>query len=326
MAEYSSLKEFLTDIANAIRTKKGTTDKILPKNFAEEINGIEFGSGGGSLSSGVYFKPQSKLPYNFSNSRLFTFNGELYLWCVTKNYYAKIYKYENSEFIEVCDVPISTTSTTTTTTELKKDWGVTTNFIHDIIEYKGKVYFRYASDVCTWDGTTFTIGLTTPKNSSKYSMAIYNNELYYFVFSTFGSRTTEIYKFNDTTNTFDLVNTVTYDSSKMGRIFENENDVYMILNDYTIHKFNGTSFDLVTSNLPSIDYNYLIPKGNILYLMYSHKNGCRFYKYNFDTNEYTQIEYLPFSGLNNVIKFNDEIHITSGVTVYDLHFVFYEVE
>lgn len=34
------LKEFITGIADAIRLKKGTTDKISPKNFADEISGI----------------------------------------------------------------------------------------------------------------------------------------------------------------------------------------------------------------------------------------------------------------------------------------------
>ena len=34
------LKEFITGIADAIRLKKGTTNKISPKNFADEISGI----------------------------------------------------------------------------------------------------------------------------------------------------------------------------------------------------------------------------------------------------------------------------------------------
>ena len=44
MAKNNNLKDFLTDVADAIREKKGTTDKINPQNFSDEIKNI---SGGG---------------------------------------------------------------------------------------------------------------------------------------------------------------------------------------------------------------------------------------------------------------------------------------
>lgn len=47
------LTDFLTGIANAIRNKKGTTDKINAQNFASEIEGIE--TGGGSVKAGVTY-------------------------------------------------------------------------------------------------------------------------------------------------------------------------------------------------------------------------------------------------------------------------------
>lgn len=43
MAKTNNLTEFLTDIADTIRAKKGTTDKINPQNFSVEISGIETG-------------------------------------------------------------------------------------------------------------------------------------------------------------------------------------------------------------------------------------------------------------------------------------------
>lgn len=40
MAKTNNLTDFLTDVANAIRTKKGTTGTINPQNFSSEIASI----------------------------------------------------------------------------------------------------------------------------------------------------------------------------------------------------------------------------------------------------------------------------------------------
>lgn len=47
MAKNNNLTDFLTDVANAIREKKGTTDLINPQDFSSEIASIETGGGGG---------------------------------------------------------------------------------------------------------------------------------------------------------------------------------------------------------------------------------------------------------------------------------------
>lgn len=47
MSKQDNLTDFLTDVADAIREKKGTTEKINPQNFSEEIRGIESGGGDG---------------------------------------------------------------------------------------------------------------------------------------------------------------------------------------------------------------------------------------------------------------------------------------
>jgi hypothetical protein len=44
MSKENNLTDFLTDVADAIREKKGTSEKINPQNFSEEIRGIEAGS------------------------------------------------------------------------------------------------------------------------------------------------------------------------------------------------------------------------------------------------------------------------------------------
>lgn len=44
MAKNDNLQDFLTDVANAIRNKKGSTDLINPQNFSSEIESIESNS------------------------------------------------------------------------------------------------------------------------------------------------------------------------------------------------------------------------------------------------------------------------------------------
>lgn len=46
MSKQDNLHDFLVDIADAVREKKGTTEKINPQNFSDEIRSIEGGGGG----------------------------------------------------------------------------------------------------------------------------------------------------------------------------------------------------------------------------------------------------------------------------------------
>ena len=51
MAKNDNIQDLLHDVADAIREKKGTTDKINPQDFSDEIRGIESG-GGTSVAEG----------------------------------------------------------------------------------------------------------------------------------------------------------------------------------------------------------------------------------------------------------------------------------
>ena len=51
MAKTDNLQDFLTDVANAIRTKTGTTQPINAQNFSTEILNIPTGGGGNTLKN-----------------------------------------------------------------------------------------------------------------------------------------------------------------------------------------------------------------------------------------------------------------------------------
>lgn len=51
MATNNNLQDFLTDVANAIRTKTGTTNPINAQNFSTEILNIQTGGGGNTLKN-----------------------------------------------------------------------------------------------------------------------------------------------------------------------------------------------------------------------------------------------------------------------------------
>ena len=55
MSKTDNLSDFLTDVADAIRAKKGTTDLINPQEFSSEIASIEGGGGKIKLPDGTKF-------------------------------------------------------------------------------------------------------------------------------------------------------------------------------------------------------------------------------------------------------------------------------
>lgn len=70
MARTDTLGNFLTDIAIAIRNKKGTTDTIVASNFDTEIESIETGGGTAeSIFTGHYDTEGLRLYFNCILSR-----------------------------------------------------------------------------------------------------------------------------------------------------------------------------------------------------------------------------------------------------------------
>lgn len=82
MAKNNNLTDFLVDVANAIRAKKGTTAKINPQDFSSEIASIE--SGGGSAA------PSLAMP---NDVNFIDYDGTI------------LYSYTRGEFLALSDMP-----------------------------------------------------------------------------------------------------------------------------------------------------------------------------------------------------------------------------
>lgn len=66
MSKQDNLTDFLTDVADAIREKKGTTEKINPQNFSDEIRGIESGGYDNGWNTNVELKDST----HYGNSNI----------------------------------------------------------------------------------------------------------------------------------------------------------------------------------------------------------------------------------------------------------------
>lgn len=77
MAKTDNLTDFLTDIANAIREKKGTTGAINPQDFSSEIASIESGGGGGSVVTSASVSDVNFLDYD--GTILYSYTKEQFL-------------------------------------------------------------------------------------------------------------------------------------------------------------------------------------------------------------------------------------------------------
>ena len=77
MAKNNNLTDFLTDVADAIREKKGTTEPINPQDFSSEIASIE--SGGGSISTAskndvTFYDYEGTILYSYTKEEFLSLN------------------------------------------------------------------------------------------------------------------------------------------------------------------------------------------------------------------------------------------------------------
>ena len=81
MAKNDNLKDFLTDVADAIREKKGTTDLINPQDFSSEIASIQSGSKYDAvMMDGMTIRdyPNYTIPYTIDTSKMSSMRNLFY--------------------------------------------------------------------------------------------------------------------------------------------------------------------------------------------------------------------------------------------------------
>lgn len=92
MATADKLKKYVTDIANAIRAKEGSTEKINPQDFVQRINALSIGGGGEEY--GVYLKileVDAKIDggkdstLNVDSPEVVEFFSDAFEWCKVVN-------------------------------------------------------------------------------------------------------------------------------------------------------------------------------------------------------------------------------------------------
>ena len=86
MAKTDNLTDYLIDLAEGIRAKKGTTEPINPQDFRKEIESIEGGGSGGGSADVVYIKVNPNSDAHINTALIFgdeakllnTYNGEVF--------------------------------------------------------------------------------------------------------------------------------------------------------------------------------------------------------------------------------------------------------
>ena len=80
MAKSNNLTDLLTDVANAIRAKKGTTAKINPQDFSSEIASISTGGGGGGGGGTVSAASKNDVNfYDYDGTLLHSYTKDAFL-------------------------------------------------------------------------------------------------------------------------------------------------------------------------------------------------------------------------------------------------------
>lgn len=276
------------------------------------------GSGsGGSLPSGVYFKGACALPESNINNRLFSLNGDTYLWTRigSTNGKAKIYKYENDEFVVYQDVP----------SDFASVWAGTAK-PDEIIEFHGKAFFRYCSRIGIWDGVNFTnLGDVVAYHYESEAFIIMDDTLFSVASNT--SKGLEVFMYDESSNTFIEVGTVSIPRSSFVAYHVNGKPYLLFYKSSTVsdlYEYTTEGMTLLASIPVRFPY-YYAAIGNSVYMISNQANikTMEIIKYDFDTGELTNVGKPPyltyqFDCLNDVIHWTDS-------TEYQAHCIMHEV-
>lgn len=309
LIEESTLK----DIGNAIRSKTGKTDLILPSNMATEISGITGGGDGGTTSE-IYWTDDISFPSCEEMTMCpFAFEGKwyviLYIYnSTTKSYDPKIYLRNNDTYEYVCDY----------CGEAKY-----LSYQFGIVEYHGKVHFIGGDNTYhyTWDGKDGWETLSRLPYSAIADLIVFNDELY---ISCDSSR--KIARYVESNDSWEIVG----EKSSYGgliRIFEYNSKLFTCDNTlkyvYEITSDGIVETDEISFTGFKINNNItvILNCGGKLFALSPTYNGCAMYQ----NGEWTVLQNTPtfYTGNRTFFVFNNKLYFLRMRGTADRSRVFY---
>ena len=337
MARIDNLGNFLTDVANAIRAKGGTTASIKASSFDTAINALE--SGLPEIGVPVFpFNPVEakiidssgtttqlyKILANAANSLQASVSG------VVGNY---IYLFTNPTIVYRYSISNDTYSSRAAAPESCAKYGCAV--VGTDIYYCSKAYI-YKYDTTA---NTHTQLCATPFTATDTTLKSDGTTVYMFGGGTSNTYRKKTYKFDPATATFTELATIPY-AFYYGRVEYNSTTGYFYLiggggGNTSLYRYSKSANTYAA--IATIPYAFTqgmsAVMGGILYLIgtYDSDNYNVVYQYNRSTNSYTQLTSLPTDsshkqhckgtseaigetiymfGLGNYDKYADKLRIT----------------
>lgn len=316
MARTDTLGNFLTDVAEAIRTKEGTTETITASEFdtrisnlsggsedlSEELNtyGIELETQNTSLDS-IIIALQGKGSSGSGALNVFvqetqpeTLNG---IWVQRET--------STADIIEI-----------TTEAELNLSWGTDVTLPSadreiGVAVIGTDIYLvggaSGGSTLYKFDTTTNTFTQLSDLPYSGYGIAVaaHGTDLYMFGGCWSSTVYTNAYKYDTLTDTFTQLTSIPYKTGQTG-IAINGTDIYLIGGYSGSTQLSNTyKYDILTdtytqlANLPSKrNAAAAVLHNNSIYVLggFNGKSMGDMLRYDIDTNTYTQLSDLPYIG------------------------------
>lgn len=286
----SALSDLFQDIANAIRTKTGSTDSMKPAAFPENILAIEAGggSGGGSFDGLMFEFGKWGTPNNYAQN-WFTHNGSLYVLAQATSGPGdtyNLYKYANGGWTTV-------TSSGTIT-------GFGNASLWSLIELNGKTHMLGCDSKkhFIFNGSTFTLSsVSVPNYISEDATFVQDGKL-----KAYSYYTGTVYVWDESTDSWTAEAVV---GSKYSYYYfiNDGNDVYSVYSGKVYRYADGALTQVAATSAGASDsfvvYNSELYYHTRVFRSAEAKNSCEWYKVDTETGGETFCGYGPYVSSNS---------------------------